>query len=169
MLEKNPTNRADIEEIFRTIKLFTCDNKTIYSLEELLTENLGRSPTICLISSLNDDISLIVKILRLTFSNHSQLSFIFKNNSNSVSYKDFDNMDNQLDLSNLIQVPITDVYECANRYLNWDDGKKILINLSKSDSDSVFIKKIRNNMRVNMFQLPINLFKNILNRIMYQI
>jgi hypothetical protein len=36
MLEKNPTKRADIGEIFTTIKLYTCDNKTIYSLKELL-------------------------------------------------------------------------------------------------------------------------------------
>jgi hypothetical protein len=36
MLEKDPSNRAGIGEIFTTIKLYTCDNKTIYSLEELL-------------------------------------------------------------------------------------------------------------------------------------
>jgi hypothetical protein len=167
MLNKNSTHRADIKEIFRTIKLYTCDNKIIYSLEDFLMENLRmiNPPMICFISSSNDNISSIVEIVRFIFSNRVQLSFVFKNSSNIVNYIDFHKIESQLDLSNTIQAPTNDVYECAHRCINWDDGKKILINLNKSDLESVFIKKIRNNMRVNIFQLKIDHFNNILIRI----
>ena len=168
MLEKNSAIRADTKEIFTNINLYTCDNKTIYSLEEFLMENLRitNPPMICIISSSNDNITSIVEIVRFIFSNRVQLSFIFKNSLNIVSYKDFHLMESN---SDVIQVPINDVYECAYKRLNWDDGKKILIDLNKSDPESIYIKRIRNNMRVNIFQLEVEKFESILNRISNQI
>ena len=176
MLQKEETHRADIKEVIRIIALFVSENNVVYRASDLLEKKLKQivekkqTIMICLIASDIKDIESIVAILRFIFTERIKFSFILKSNSGDLRYKDFYKIEtDELKNIELIQKGIIDAYECAHKCIEWDIGKLLLINFTEYDYESNFIKKLRNNMGINLFQININIFEKILNKIVSQI
>jgi hypothetical protein len=128
--------------------------------------NKQQNFNLCLVSSEDNIIKNLKETLNNMFQDRIQLAIILKNRQIVDSYKDFFKIDNDVGSKIIKANDCFDSYECAYRNLNWDSDNMILIDISQEKSANetsiVYRRKLRNNFRMDIFELNSMEFDKIL-------
>jgi hypothetical protein len=121
---------------------------------------------LCLVISEDNIINNLKETLNHMFQDRIQLAIILKNGQFVESYNDFFKFDKEVD-SKIIKVNVCfDSYEFAYKNLNWDSDNMILIDISQEKSATetsiAYRRKLRNNFRIDIFELKPMEFEKIL-------